>query len=332
MRKTLRLSALLLLMAGCGIPASRLGVEDPLVRAMLRTSTIAYSTEKGVYLARGDGTRPRRIVKARALGENSAVFMPSVSPDARRLFFLSLIDVNRVDSTGRDLTLSIMDIEGGAVSRWLRVRLEKIVDSSADGRQAVAAIAAARWSPDGGRIALGVNRERDGAGDAVMIFDAEGKPLHSFDLGDWRLPRLGGISWSIDGQSLFVGLEGGVDPVRGTIARLRLDPEEYFGISPLDVIGTGRQPTMSPDGKQIAVIEFHDGQWDIVLMDPEGRVIDRFDKPAGRALNRPFWSPDGRFLYFYSLASTGPLGLIQISILRCLDTREGRVFDLVRIK
>ncbi|MFQ5700599.1 MAG: TolB family protein [Acidobacteriota bacterium] len=328
----LAVPGLIIVQAACLTHKPRLGVEDRDIRAALRTARISYATSKGVYLARGDGSKPKRVVGARSIGHKSAAFMPSLSPNSRHLLFLSLVDVNRGESTGRDLTLNVLELDGARVARWRRIRLEKLLDAGPDGRQEVSTIAAAQWSPGGGKIALGVNRREAGAGDAMMIFDAEGHPLHVYDLGDWPLPRVGGISWSLDAKSLLVGLEAGEDPARGIIARLRLDVRDYFGITPRDVIGVGRDPALSPDGKKIAVVDHHDGQWDIVMLDEEGRELDRFDKPAGRALNRPFWAPGGRFLYYYSLASTGPLGLIQVTMLRCFDTQSRRVFDLVRIQ
>lgn len=99
----------------------------------------------------------------------------------------------------------------------------------------------------------------------------------------------------------------------------------------LETIAPGASPAVSPQGR-IAIVDPKAGLWDFVLLGSDGEEIERFRRPAGRAPSRPFWSPDGRFLYYHSLAATGPLGLIEMTMLRCLDTRDGTVFDLVPLR
>ncbi len=212
---------------------------------------------------------------------------------------------------------------------WRQVRLEKIAPPGVSGRYEAFDVAALAWSADGERIALGMSRT--GTPDRVVLFDKAGTPLHAYDLGEWRFSRVGGISWFPDGRAIALGLEDPADESgRGLAARMTLEDGTGRAGS-IERIGPGAFPAVSPDGRRIAVVDYRDEMWDMVLLTPEGREVRRFARPAGRALNRPFWSPDGRYLYYYSLASTGPLGLIEISMLRCLDTRDSRVFDLVRL-
>ena len=81
----------------------------------------------------------------------------------------------------------------------------------------------------------------------------------------------------------------------------------------------------------LTVVSPREGLSDLALLDDQGAEMTRFIRPAGKALNHPFWSGDGRFLYYYSLASTGPLGLVEVTILRVLDLRTRQVHDLARL-
>ncbi len=310
---------------GCA-GSKNFGVTDPSARSDLGAHRIVYAKEGSLYLARGDGTRPDRLMRGEDLGPGGTIFLPALSEDRSRVLFIGALDLDVHDSTASRLQLNILDVDGERVERWRSIVLDRILPAGAGGRYEIFDIAAAAWSLDGNRIALGLNLPRQHGGDAVMIFDAEGTPVSRIALGDRSLPRVGSIGW-MGPESLIVGLEGkGGGQAR--VARLDVGAGAETTARLIDV-APGDYPAFAPSLDRIAAVESRDGQWDIVVRDPAGGEIDRYVRPAGRAPNRPFWSGDGRYLYYYSLASTGPLGIVEITMLRCLDTRSRRVYDLV---
>lgn len=321
----------LILTAGClSLQAPKLGVADADARQTMQGFTIAYARRNDLYIARGDGSDEALLMRGADLGRGGAIFMPALDPGRGRIAFLSVTDLDVRDSTGSDLSLNLLGIPGrsaagvpAAVAR--RVRLARIAPPAAPGgRQEVFTTAGLAWSPGGDRIALGLNRDGPPRGDQVLVLDATGVPQTAYSLGGHELPRVGSFSWTPDGSAIILGLEDASDG-GGLVARLTLAP------AGLTMVGRGRYPALSPDGRSIAVVDDTSGQWDIVLLGADGAEMERFARPAGRALNRLLWSPDGRYLYYHSLASTGPLGLVEVGMLRCLDTRTREVFDLVRL-
>jgi hypothetical protein len=306
-----------------------LGVPDPAARSLLAAATITFASDNHLYLARGDGTSAVQVLEGGALGPGGAIFMPALTTDGTRLLFLGARDLDVRDATGRDLSLNIVDLDGARITQWRRVLLERLAAPGPGGRQEVSAAAGAAWSPDGSLIAVGLNREAGAGGDAVAIFDARGTPTEVYLLSGRDLARVGSPSWQADGRSLLLGLSGD-ELDRGIIARLH--PGGTGTDRVLEDLGPGLYPALDPGGSRIAVVDDHEGQWDLVILSLEGAVIDRFSRPGGRSLSRPFWSADGRFLYYYSLASTGPLGLATVTVLRCLDTQTRQVFNLARLK
>ena len=83
-------------------------------------------------------------------------------------------------------------------------------------------------------------------------------------------------------------------------------------------IGYGGQ--WSPDGKTIAVSGERDGNIDLFLLSPRGRVIRRLTTNPGIDVS-PAWSPDGRQLAFCSSRSGGP----QIYVLDLASEKIRRV-------
>ncbi len=314
---------------GCLTRLEGLGVPDPAARSLLAAATITFASDNHLYLARGDGTSARQVIEGGALGSGGAIFMPALTTDGTRLLFLGARDLDVRDSTGRDLSLNIVDLKGTRITQWRRVLLKRLVPPGPGGRQEVSAAAGASWSQDGSRIAVGLNREATAGGDAVAIFDARGTPTNIYLLSGRDLARVGSPSWQADTRSLFLGLSG--DEIDGGIIA-RLDPGGAGTDLALTDLGPGLYPALDPGGRRIAVVDDHQGQWDLVILSLEGAVMDRVTRPGGRGLSRPFWSADGRFLYYYSLASTGPLGLATVTVLRCLDTQTRQVFNLARVK
>lgn len=322
---------------GCFVSRlENLGVRDEAAREELARLTIVLVKDNDLYLARGDGTGAVKMISSAEVGHAAACFMPAIDAGGRRILFLSIVDLEVRDSTGRDLALNILTLDaplapGVGISSWRRIRLEKIAPPGADGRQEIFTVAGAAWSRDGRRVALGLNRAATAGGDAVVLLDEEGRPLSEYDMPGSDLARVSAISWTNDGRSIILGLAGASDS-EGMVARLDLpsvDPPR--GAPTIVALAPGRYPSLAPDGMRIATVVNRSGQSDIVLLGLDGKETARFERPAGRAPSTPFWSTSGRYLYYYSLGATGPLGLIDVNILRCLDTRTRQVFDLMRV-
>lgn len=320
---SLLLLAMLAVCAACSVHHGAPKDLEPEARAALLSARVVWASRDGVYIARGDGSDSDRIVKGSDLGKNAGVFLPSMpADDANRLLFLSLLDLNPVDASGTHLTLEILDLEGDRITFWRHISLAKIVPAGAGGRYTLFSVPAVAWSADGKNIALALRREEP-AGDAVLLMDGEGNPTALIDIAPQRFSRGTSLSWDLEHESLFLGLQGSTPDDAGVVGVIGRK-----GLGPIHTVGPGAYPAVSSNGR-IAVVEPGDT---LALLGRDGERIDRLEGAEGRAKNRLFWSRDGRYLYYYALVPSGPLGMGQVTVLRCLDTRAGGVFDLVRLR
>jgi hypothetical protein len=213
---------------------------------------------------------------------------PTISPDGRRLAFISTRDLFSVD-------VFIGDLETGRVIQKLT---RTAVDPHFESLQFINSAGA--WSPDGASFAIGgITQGRP----LISLIDVEtGKRTR-----DIRFPQLGEIytpAWSPDGRYLaFSAIQGGLsdlflyDLERDELRRLTNDP---FG---------DLQPAWSPDGRRLAFasdrfttnlerLEY--GHYQIVVLDvASGRAEPVPGFTAGKHIN-PQWSADGESLFFLS--------------------------------
>ncbi|MGH9868442.1 MAG: TolB family protein [Candidatus Polarisedimenticolia bacterium] len=332
-RRSAALAAALTLTAcGHGTPVTG---PDKAAGHALESSSIAYARSDGVYLARGDGRDERRLVDEGALGKGTIPFLAALAPDKRRVLFVSMSAMDPRTDKGGGLALNVLEIEDEEVRAWRRVLLDGILGGTGGAAMVEASmVPAAAWSPDSARIALALRRSARGQPDTVVVFDAEGTPRRSLDLQGRRLVAGSGLAWD-GGEALLLAVEppesGAQESAGPQIVRLPLEAVSR-NLGGVQVVANGRDPAVSPDGSRLAVVESAYGKLpDIVLMDRDGHEVRRFEALPGRVLHHLFWSSDGRYLYYHSLASTGPLGIVEIGLLRCLDTTGGSVFDLVRL-
>jgi serine/threonine protein kinase/Tol biopolymer transport system component len=90
-------------------------------------------------------------------------------------------------------------------------------------------------------------------------------------------------------------------------------------------------PSLSPDGRRVAVNRQSDGNTDIWLLDVGRGVLDRRFTSDGATDNRPIWSPDGSRVVFVSNRKEGRFDLYSKSVLSAesetllLTTAENKI-------
>lgn len=143
------------------------------------------------------------------------------------------------------------------------------------------------WSPDGSRIAFRTGREGQ---DEIYVMNADGTCERNLTVSpsDDRSP-----AWSPDGCQIafdhFFNPEfqdvAVIDPRGGPLRRVSSHSGEY--------------PAWSPDGQRIAFASARDGDYDIYIIDIDGKNERKVANLAGYQMY-PAWSPDGEWLAYQS--------------------------------
>lgn len=205
-------------------------------------------------------------------------------------------------------------------------RREKVFDRANGGEQTPA------WSPDGRRIALGMNYVPGGpqtvdANIELALIDADGtNPVRLTDHeGLDRTP-----SWSPDGDRLAYFTA--TDPIReydgggqgsNGIWVMAADGSDRHQISSGDGLATF--PAWSPKGDEIAFVQFGPGgESEIAVMSPEGSDVRRLTDFNGEVFG-PEWSPDGKSVGFVGVTEDETRGIYAI------DTQSGRTTRLFEL-
>jgi Tol biopolymer transport system component len=236
-------------------------------------------------LASGPSTEPKRVTLPHEGGTEAA---PAFSPDGKRLAFSA-----REAARNSPYHLRVRTLAGGAIAQ--------LTDGPASDLGPA-------WSPDGARIAfLRVDEDRA----RYMVFGSDGgepRQVADFPVPDPAPGPQPAVSWSRDGQSLYVvqWAEGqppflATVPAAGGALRRITQP-------PAGTPGDG-SPAISPDGATLAFVrqisekgqnddngEGRTGS-DIYLSDLSGNNLRRltFDKAA---IHGVAWSADGQDLIY----------------------------------
>ena len=249
---------------------------------------VALREAYGPRLEPGDDDyyRGRILVSGRAAGFLN--LGPSLSPDGRRLVFLS-------ERREGSLELFLADADTGEVQRRI---LDQRLDPHFDSLQFVSSAGA--WDAAGRRFAFAaVSRGRP----VLSIFDVDGGAIER----EAPLPQLEEVfnpTWSPDGTRLaFSAIRGGItdlfvyDLASDTLDELTDDP--YADL----------QPAWSPDGESIAFVtdrfstrlpELSWGEYRLARLDPASRAVEPLPSFMGAKNINPQWGSGGRVLYFLS--------------------------------
>jgi Tol biopolymer transport system component len=234
------------------------------------------------------GGAARRLVGGRDHGDTRLNLAPALSPDGRRVVYLSEASLFSID-------LYLADAETGQTIRRL---VSSTRDPHLESLQFINSAGA--WDASGRRFAFGaVVRGRP----ALRIIDAETGDVQQ----EIPFPTLGEIfnpTWAPDGHAIaFSAQVGGHTDLFAydlKAGRLRRLTDDAFA---------DLEPAWSPDGGEIAFVtdrfgtslrNLTYGDYRLALLDvSSGRIRAAPGFAEAKHIN-PQWSPDGRSLYFLS--------------------------------
>ena len=233
-------------------------------------SRIAFASERGVtpdlYVMDSDGSNVIRLTQDNFLEGN-----PSWTPDGTEIAFDSFRFV-----VG-NWEIYVMDADGNNVINLTKHKWWDIKPS---------------WSPDGSKIAF--VSMRDGGFNTphhIIIMNADGTERRNLT-GDTHLRDNWGPAWSPDGRKIaFSSRRFFREGTRNDIFVITADGKELEQLT--DGARWNTSPVYSPDGTKIAYVSHRGGNYNIYLMEANGKNAAKLTKtPPGVDNTHPSW-PQG---------------------------------------
>lgn len=258
-----------------------------------------------------EATGERAAAQARNSGDNARIHVgPALSPDGRRLVFLSERDRLSMD-------LYLADAVTGEV-------LLKVISTAADPHfDSLQYInSAGAWDHEGRRFAFTALR---GGAAVLVVVDTSTAPLEREEIVLAGIDEAYTPSWSPDGTRLvFSALQGG-------LSNLFVFDLDARSLRPLtDDVFADLHPSWSADGAAIAFatdrftssldrLQF--GSLRIAILDlATGSVRDLVDDGPGVKQVNPQWSADGQSVYYVS--DRGGVSNVFVTEVATADTRQ----------
>jgi Tol biopolymer transport system component/predicted Ser/Thr protein kinase len=142
------------------------------------------------------------------------------------------------------------------------------------------------FSPDGSRIAY------------TVPWDTWVVPVLGGESRVW-LPNASGLSWIDDHQLLFSEVKKGIHMALVTATESRTGVRDLY--VPTHERGMVHRSYLSPDRKQVLLVEMENGGWLPCRVVPfDGSSTGRQVGPPGAACTNGAWSPDGEWVYLSS--------------------------------
>ncbi|HXY39208.1 MAG TPA: hypothetical protein VEQ10_06035 [Vicinamibacteria bacterium] len=247
-----------------------------------------HRTYAGFLEAQKDATSygPQLISKKRGGGELN--LGPALSPDGKRVVFLSEKDLFSID-------LFLADADTGKVIRKLT---STATDPHFDSLQFIESAGA--WSPDGRRFVQSALREGRAA---ILIIDPDtGKKVEEADFKD--IDEVDNPVFTPDGNHvIFSAMQGGLLDLWAydlkTKQRSRLTNDAFAEL----------EPVVSPDGRKVAFTtdrftsrldDLDMGSYRIGILDLLSGEITEVQGYKNARNSNPQWSPDGKTIFFVS--------------------------------
>ena len=177
------------------------------------------------------------------------------------------------------------------------------------------------WSPDSRSIAYV-------GPDGITVMNRDGSGKHRVAVG-YADQHLGGPAWSPDGRRIAFPSDEGVSIVNAE------------GGEPSVLLETGGRATYgltwSPDGRYVAVTHGDGGDYELFVIDVDGREAQNVTDNERIHDRGAVWSPDSRHVAYYSDGEDGravmvvPVGGGEPSRVLDLGDGPGRASDLASI-
>ena len=226
---------------------------------------IVFASDRGVtsdlYVMDSNGNNIIRLTQ-----DNFFAGLASWSPDGTKIAFSSFCKIN--------CDIFTVDPSGDNLTRLVKHKMYDVRPS---------------WSPDGSKIAL-VGARDGGAFTPFHIFvvNADGKERRNLT-EDTNLTDNFSPIWSPDGRKIaFDSRRHFREGTRDGIFTITVDGKELEQLT--DGPGSSRSPVYSPDGTEIAYVSHRGGDYNIYLMDGNGKNSVKLTRtPLGTDNVNPSW-------------------------------------------